>query len=204
MLNTFRRCSLLLDAIYYYYTERFLGNNSSRIKGSVLEAGGYRYAKRYGKNNVSKVDLLLLKGTSIPGGGNIVTLEDADRIPSHTYDCIILPQTLEYMYEIKAELFTLHRILKHSGVLLSTVSGISRNIKVDHDANRLWSFTALSAYKLCAEVFPESHISISCYGNVMTATAIMQGLTTEDLTSGQLNFNDPHYQVVIAIRAMKP
>ena len=192
------------NAIYHYYTERFLGNNSSKIQGSVLEAGGYRYAERYGKNSVSKVDLLLLKGTSVPGGENIVTLDDADRIPSHTYDCIILPQTLQYTYEIKATIFTLHRILKHGGVLLSTVSGISRNIKVDHDANRLWSFTALSAYKLFAEVFPRSHISVSCYGNVMTATALMQGLTAEELNSGQLNFNDPLYQVVIAIRAVKP
>ncbi|MBE9570904.1 MAG: glycosyltransferase [Proteobacteria bacterium] len=192
------------NAIYYYYTERFLGNNANRIQGLVLEAGGYRYAERYGRNSVSKVDVLLLKGPSVPGGKNIVTLDDADRILSHTYDCIILPQTLQYTYDIKAALITLYRILKHGGVLLATVPGISRNIKENHDANRFWSFTALSAYKLCEEVFPASHISVSSYGNVMTATALMHGLTAEELNPGQLDFNDPLYQVVVTIRAVKP
>jgi glycosyltransferase involved in cell wall biosynthesis len=192
------------NAIYYYYTERFLGNNANRIQGSVLEAGGYRYAERYGKNSVSKVDLLFLKGSSVPRGKNIVTLDDADRMLSHTYDCIILPQTLQYTYDIKTALITLHRILKHGGVLLSTVSGISRNKKEDHDVNRFWSFTALSAYKLCSEVFPESHISVSSYGNVMTATALMHGLAAEELSPRQLDFNDPLYQVVVTIRAVKP
>ncbi len=192
------------NAIYYYYTERFLGNNANRIQGLVLEAGGYRYAERYGRNSVSKVDVLLLKSPSVPVGKNIVTLDDADRIPSHTYDCIILPQILQYTYDIKASLITLYRILKQGGVLLATVPGISRNIKEGHDTNRFWSFTTLSAHRLCEEVFPTSHISVRSYGNVMTAAALMHGMMAKELKPRQLNFNDPLYQVVIAIRAVKP
>ena len=192
------------NAIYYYYTERFLGNNANRIQGLVLEAGGYRYAERYGRNNVSKTDVLLLKGSSIPDGENVVTLDDADRIPSHTYDCIILPQILQYTYDIKTSLITIYRILKQGGVLLATVPGISRNIKDGHDTNRFWSFTTLSAHRLCEEVFPASHISVRSYGNVMTAAALMHGMMARELKPRQLNFNDPLYQVVIAIRAVKP
>ena len=192
------------NAVHYYYTERFLRSNSSRIHGAVLEAAGSRYAKRYGRNNVSKTDVLLLKGSSIPDGENIVTLDDADRIPSHTYDCIILPQILQYTYDIKASLITLYRILKQGGVLLATVPGISRNIKEGHDTNRFWSFTTLSAHRLCEEVFPTSHISVRSYGNVMTAAALMHGMMARELKPRQLNFNDPLYQVVIAIRAVKP
>ncbi len=192
------------NAIYYYYTERFLGNNANRIQGLVLEAGGYRYAERYGRNSVSKVDVLLLKSPSVPVGKNIVTLDDADRILSHTYDCIILPQILQYTYDIKASLITLYRILKQGGVLLATVPGISRNIKEGHDTNRFWSFTTLSSHRLCEEVFPTSHISVRSYGNVMTAAALMHGMMARELKPRQLNFNDPLYQVVIAIRAVKP
>ena len=192
------------NAVHYYYTERFLRSNSSRIHGAVLEAAGSRYAKRYGRNNVSKTDVLLLKGSSIPDGKNIVTLDDADCIPSHTYDCIILPQILQYTYDIKASLITLYRILKQGGVLLATVPGISRNIKESHDTNRFWSFTTLSAHRLCEEVFPTSHISVRSYGNVMTAAALMHGMMAKELKPRQLNFNDPLYQVVIAIRAVKP
>jgi len=57
---------------------------------------------------------------------------------------------------------------------------------------------------LCEEVFPAPHISVNSYGNVMTATALIHGLTAEEFNPGQLDFNDPLYQVVVTVYAVKP
>jgi len=191
-------------SIYNYYTEQFLRANTGWMQGTVLEDGGIRYAKWYGSKKVLQIDALFLDRASVPAGKNIVTLKDADLISSHTYDCIILRQTLQYTYNIKDVLLTLYRILKQGGVLLATVPGISRNQKEDHHADRYWSFTTLSVKRLCEEVFPASLILVRSYGNVMTAMALIHGLKASELKGRQLDFHDPLYPVVVAVRAVKP
>jgi hypothetical protein len=39
---------------------------------------------------------------------------------------------------------------------------------------------------------------------VLAATAFLYGLSVEELTEEELDYTDPDYEVIIAIRAMKP
>ena len=50
-------------------------------------------------------------------------LTDAPQIPSDAFDCAIVTQTLQFVYDVRAALATLHRILAPGGVLLATVPG---------------------------------------------------------------------------------
>jgi hypothetical protein len=41
------------------------------------------------------------------------------------------------------------------------------------------------------------------YGNVLVATAFLQGLAAEELTAGQLAHVDPDFEVLIGVRAVR-
>jgi hypothetical protein len=54
------------------------------------------------------------------------------------------------------------------------------------------------------EVFPSTNVQVEVYGNVMAATAFLQGLSTQELKKEELDYCDSGYQVLITVRAMKP
>jgi hypothetical protein len=66
-----------------------------------------------------------------------------------------------------------------------------------------WGFTTLSASRLFEEVFPADQIQIHAYGNVLTVSAFLYGLATEELKKSELEFSDGDYELLIAIRATK-
>ena len=59
-------------------------------------------------------------------GVTVADLTDAPEVPSDSYDCVILTQTLHLIFDMSAALRTIQRILKPGGVLLCTVPGISQ------------------------------------------------------------------------------
>ena len=97
----------------------------------------------------------------------------ADHIPSNSFDCFILTQTLQFIYDVRAALKTLHRILKPGGVVLATLAGISQIANDQWGDYQCWSFTALSARQLFEEAFLTENIKVETYGNVLAATAFL-------------------------------
>jgi SAM-dependent methyltransferase len=135
----------------------------------------------------------------------VADLTCADQIASNTFDCIILTQTLLFIYDVRAAIKTLYRILKPGGVVLGTVPGISQISREDMEQwGQYWSFTTLSVQWLFEEIFPTGHVQIEAHGNVLTATAFLYGLATQDLRQIELDYHDPAYEVIITIRAVKP
>jgi hypothetical protein len=57
--------------------------------------------------------------------------------------------------------------------------------------------------KLFEEVFLPTDIHIQNYGNVLTANALLQGLAVEELRRKELDYDDPDYELLIAVRAIK-
>jgi hypothetical protein len=53
------------------------------------------------------------------------------------------------------------------------------------------------------EVFESASVTVNCYRNVLTASAFLYGLATEDLSRRELDLHDPDYQVMIGIKAVK-
>jgi SAM-dependent methyltransferase len=139
-----------------------------------------------------------------PGASIVADLTQADHIPSDTFDCIILTQTLQLLYDLRSALRTIYRILKPGGVVFVTVPGISQ---ICTDPQRTWSdfwrFTDTSLTRLLEEVFLPMLIRVDVYGNVLSATAFLQGLVVADLKESELDHRDSEYQVIIAARAEK-
>ena len=57
---------------------------------------------------------------------------------------------------------------------------------------------------LFEEAFPSAEVTVDAFGNVLAATAFLQGLATEELSPGELDYRDPDYEFLITILAAKP
>jgi glycosyltransferase involved in cell wall biosynthesis len=185
-----------------YYIENFLARYAADIRDRVLEVGDDTYTRRFGCDRVTRCDVLHVSEEN-PRATIIADLANADHIPSNTFDCIVLTQTLHLIYDVRGALLTLHRILRPGGVLLTTFPGISQIDHYDWGETWYWAFTSLSARRLFEEVFPGRTVRVETHGNVLAATAFLQGIAVEELRKDELDFDDPDYQVTIAVRATK-
>jgi SAM-dependent methyltransferase len=187
-----------------YYIEQFLAANKHSIRGRVLEIAENTYTRKFGGDSVTHSDVLHAE----EGNRNatiVADLTQADHIASNRFDCIICTQTLLVIYDVRAAVSTLHRILKPGGVLLATVPGISQISRYDMDRwGDFWRFTTLSARRLFEERFPESRVEVVSKGNVLVAVAFLHGLAAHELEPRELEHHDPDYQVLITVRAEKP
>jgi glycosyltransferase involved in cell wall biosynthesis/SAM-dependent methyltransferase len=185
------------------YIEEFLAEHADDIRGRVLEIGDNTYTQQFARNGqVTQSDVL-----HVAWNHSRVTfigdLADGHFLPSNTFDCIVLTQTLHLIFDIHKALETLHRILKPGGVLLITVPGVS---SVDHGewgSTWFWSFTPASIERLLEVRFGGQGASVRCYGNVLAATAFLYGLAEHELTAHELGARDPHYPVIVVARAIK-
>lgn len=181
-----------------YYIEDFLRTQRQDIHGRVLEVNDPTYTERYGSDVVVS-DVLDINPAN-PRATIIADLASADSIPSDSFDCFILTQTLQYIFDVKAALRHAARILNNDGVLLATVPVIAR---IDNTIPDYWRFTSESCTRLFAEVFGTGNVAIDSRGNCVSAVAFVGGLAADDLRDAELSRNDPNYPVVVCVRAHK-
>lgn len=187
-----------------YYIERFLAAHQEDVRGRVLEVADDTYTRRFGGSRVSSSDILHV-APGDPRATIVADLTDAGHIPDASFDCAILTQTLQVVFEVPAVVRTLYRILRPGGVALVTVPGISQISRYDMDRwGYYWSFTSLSLRRLFETSFPGANILTESFGNVLTATAFLYGLAWEELRRDELEHRDPDYEVIIGLRAVKP
>lgn len=188
-----------------YYIEQFLYAHAADIRKHVLEIGDNFYTRKFGSDQVTKSDVL-----NLVSGGPFTTivadLTRADNLASDLFDCIILTQTLQMIYDFRSALEHLYRILKPGGVLLATTHGISkigRREEIDQ-WGEYWHFTCQSIRRMCRELFPPGNITVESFGNVLSTIAFLHGLAMEELSIKELNHRDPDYELLITVRAVKP
>jgi SAM-dependent methyltransferase len=187
-----------------YYIERFLSASSDDVRGRVLEMMDDAYTRRFGGDRVSIRDVL----HSVPGNPQATIVADLSQdnaIPGDTFDCIICTQTLQFIYEPRAALRQLHRILKPGGVLLLTAHGTSRIARREgvDPWGEYWRFTEQALRRLFAETFPDGRVQVEVHGNVFSAVASLLGLAAEELSPAELDHRDPNFEVLLAVRAQK-
>jgi glycosyltransferase involved in cell wall biosynthesis len=185
-----------------YYIERFLSKHASDIRGGVLEVGDDVYTRRFGGDGVTHVDVLHAEEGN-PKATIVADLSAADDLGSDLFDCIVFTQTLQFVYDVRAAVRTLHRLLCPGGVLLLTVPGTTQSGPDEFADSWYWSFTTRSVYRLLAEVFAEDHFEVEAHGNVLAAVGLLHGLAVEDLPERDLDRDDPDYEVIVAARAVK-
>jgi glycosyltransferase involved in cell wall biosynthesis len=185
-----------------YYIENFLAKQSSHIRGRVLEIGDNSYTVRFGGADVGKSDILHVDASN-PGATIVGDLSDSDVLPSDTFDCIVLTQTLHLVYDMRKALANLARSLKQDGVLLVTVPGITPVDRGEWRYTWYWSLTELALAQLLAESFdPRDSLTVK-FGNVFAAVCFLQGLGVSEVPTAKLDVMDPAFPVVIGARVVK-
>lgn len=189
-----------------HYITGFLDRNRADVKGRVLEIAEDVYSRWFGDDRVTQFDILEYEKGEHPRATFVGDLTDAPSLPSDTFDCVIITQTLQLIYDVRAAVGTVHRILKPGGVALITVPGITPIARHDSESwgdYWCWSFTGLSMRRMFEERFPADRVRIETFGNVLAATAFLYGLGRGELTRAELDFRDPDYEMLIAVRAQK-
>jgi SAM-dependent methyltransferase len=188
-----------------YYIERFLSIHAADVRGRVLELGDDAYTRRYGRGAVTRSDVLHLVDGN-PAATIVADLTRGEGLESDAFDCIVFTQSLQMIYDLRAALATLWRILRPGGVLLLTTHGTSaicRREGVD-DWGEYWRFTSQGLRRLLGELVPEAALEVEAYGNVLAAAAFLYGLAADELRTRELEHLDRDYEVIVAARALKP
>jgi len=184
------------------YVERFVGSHAADIRGRVLEIAAPDYTNAFG-GGVEQVDILMATEGN-PQATIVGDLTDAPHIPDDSFDCAIVTQTLQFVYDVRSALSTLHRLLTPGGVLLATVPGLTKISRLeDEQFGEWWHYTGRSVRRLADEAFGAANVEVTTYGNVLAASGFLYGLAASDLESEELDAHDPLYEVVIGLRAVK-
>jgi SAM-dependent methyltransferase len=187
-----------------YYIEKFLADSVPFIRGHALEIGDNTYTLKFASPGLEKSDVLHVADQK-PGVTIIADLTSADQIPADSFDCIILTQTLQFIYDVPAVIQTVFRILKPGGCVLVTVPGICQISRYDMDRwGDYWRFTTRSIMKLFEAHFSGENIHVKAYGNVKASVAFLHGIAHEELSSNDLDYLDPDYELLIGVQAIKP
>jgi SAM-dependent methyltransferase len=186
-----------------HYIERFLSAHAGDVAGRVLEVGDDEYTRGFGGGRVTSSDVLHAAEGN-PSATVVADLTDAPQLESGAFDCVICTQTLLLIYDVRAAIATLHRILAPGGVLLVTAPGVSRICRPEAEQwGDWWRFTSMSLRRLLEERFGAGQVTVEAHGNVLSAAAMLYGIAAEELRAEELAAADPDYEVTLTARAVR-
>ncbi len=93
-----------------------------------------------------------------------------------------------------------YRVLKPGGNLLFTSKAMG---PVFDPEGSYWKFTKAGIRYLFSSCFDTEKLKIRSYGNVLSGQAFWVGMATHELTTEELDYNDPRYEIIIAAVAKK-
>lgn len=186
-----------------FYIERFLARHAADVAGRVLEVKDPAYTRAYGGEAVTESAVLDIDPHN-PRATLIADLTAPGSLPEESFDCVVLTQTLNFLFEVDVALDNLLAALRPGGVLLCTVSALGR---IDAEGRRAdgdyWRFAEASLLRLFSERFPPGSFEVRPEGNLYSCTAFLQGLATEEIEAERLLPSDPDHPLVYTIRATR-
>jgi hypothetical protein len=184
------------------YIERFLESRSSDIRGLVLEIGDCEYTKRFGRAVTSCEVLHAVPGN--PAADLVGDLASGEGIPRDRYDCMILTDVLNSIFDLPAAVRHIHAALRPGGVALMTVPGLQPLYSWDSDRwGDYWRFEEQALTRLFGDVFGKDAITVGSHGNALVAAASIYGLAVEDMRPRHFEHDDPERPVTLTVRAVR-
>ncbi len=183
-----------------HYVDEFVASHRRWIRGRVLEVKDRRYTDQFG-DEVTVSDVLDIDASN-PRATVVTDLASADSVPDESYDCFLLTETLQYIFELERAIGHAHRILRRGGVLLATAPSLSP-LDSELGGVECWRFTPAAFERLFRPVFGEDNVEVSAYGNFAGCLAWLTGLATEDLPEGALAEKSDHFLQNVGVCARK-
>ena len=147
-----------------YYIGRFLEAHAADVRGRVLEVKSSDYTRRFDRG-VVRADVLDIDPKN-EQATIVADLTAADHVPAGLFDCFILTQTLQFIYDAPAAVRHAHRLLAPGGALLATVPVVSRRA-IGPDSTRAIAQVRIGSWIARTTTIAESALRRRAYGRVM-------------------------------------
>lgn len=182
------------------YIDRFFAARAADIRGAIIEVGGPVFSSRHGRGVVS-TDIVDIDGAN-ERATIVADLSAPDALPRSAYDCAVVPQTLQYVSDPRAAVTNLHDSLRPGGVLLITMPVIAQ---IDGHAAEVdrWRVTPVGLRDALAAWCPNADVSVESAGNVLVATAFLQGIAAEEMRATDFDVTDPMYPMIAMARVVR-
>lgn len=181
-----------------YYLDRFLDAHRGDIHGDVLEIQTSGYTTRYGGGvrTASTIDI----APQFEATFTCDLAQSGDVIPSESFDCFLLPNTLSVLRDIEGCLRHALRVVRPGGVILGTAASLCQ---LQRDGGDYWRLSAAGWREVAERVWPGCEVTIAPYGNCLAAIAAVMGIAVEELTGAELDVQDLQFPVLIGLRCRK-
>lgn len=184
-----------------YYIGKFFSENAGLIKGVCLEIEDDHYTRLFGQN-VIRSDILDINRNN-ETAKIYADLRNMPQISDNGYDTIILTQVLLYIDDYEAAISECRRILKPGGTLFAIVPAMCRIDVRAGVENDYWRFTKASAQYVFGKYFSKDRLVVKTWGNVLAGLGFWIGLSQEEFSRKELDYNDASFPVLITVKAVK-
>ena len=182
-----------------HYLHAFLAKQQAFISGDVLEVQCDAYTQRFGQD-VRRADTFdILPTAAVTYVCDFAHCETT--IPNHTYDCLLLPNTLPHFRELEPALSNAMRVVRPGGVILASAAGL---LPLTGDVPEYWRLSPDGWRERLSTAWPGATLEIAGHGNCLSAMAAQLGLALEELSDAELNFYDPRFPVLTTIVCRTP
>ena len=122
-------------------------------------------------------------------------------LPSASYDCLLLPNTLQHLRELDACLRNALRTVRPGGVILGAAAGL---VPLTSDTPDYWRLSPDGWRETLAAIWPSADVEVRGHGNCLAAVAAQLGLATEELSAAELDVSDARYPVLTTVLCKAP
>lgn len=181
-----------------HYLHQFLDVHRDLITGDVLEVQTGSYTQRFG-HDVRRADTFDI----VPAFAPTFLCDFAhceSVIPSDTYNCLLLPNTLQHFRELDRCLAHALRVVAPGGAILASAGG---SLPLTGDVPDYWRLSPDGWRELLSRAWSDADIAVSGHGNCLAAVAAQLGLAVEELTPAELDVHDSRYPVLTTIVCRK-
>ena len=179
----------------------FFALHGADIAGRVLEVKDPGFTNRYG-HDVTSVDIVDIDPGNVRAS-IIADLAQPGSLPAGAFDCIVVPQTLQYVEDPHAAIANLWQALAPGGVLLVTVPCVAR-IDPDLGAVDRWRVLPAGLRTLLESASAGATVHVEGRGNLVMALGTLLGLAAEDLDNDELHHVDSAFPIVVCGRVQRP
>jgi SAM-dependent methyltransferase len=182
-----------------YYLHRFFEAHRALITGDVLEVQTSSYTRRFGHDlgRVASFDVVPRFQPTY-----VCDLAHAEAVlPAESFDCVLLPNTLQHLRELDRSLANLLRVVRPGGAILASAAGL---LPLTGDAPDFWRLSPDGWRETLSRAWRGADLAVAGHGNCLAAVAAQLGLALEELADAELDVHDPRYPVLTTILCRKP
>ena len=149
-----------------HYVDDFLGRHRALITGRVLEIQASGYTQRFGQGVTASHTLDIDPKFAATYTCDLSRAQDV--VPDNSYDCFLLPNTLQHLQDIDGALDNILRIVRPGGAIIATAAAF---IPLIPDGPDYWRITADGWHEQTSRHWPHDAVEIAAYGNCLAAIA---------------------------------